>query len=85
MSCSRIASLVVPLLVFGCAAAPQASDQAGLLEQVMQAEQEFADTMAKRDFAAFQGFVSESAVFITGTETLDGRARVTEAWKPFFD
>jgi len=56
-----------------------------LQEQVRQAEQAFAKTMADRDLEAFSAFVSEEAVFFGGPESLRGRDAVVEGWRPFFE
>jgi len=55
-----------------------------LREQVRKAETAFAKTMADRNHAAFVSFLSEEAVFF-GRGTLRGKAKVAEAWKPFYD
>lgn len=54
-------------------------------EQVRAAESAFAATLAERDLAAFESFVSEEAVFFAGEKALRGRATVVAAWKQFFD
>jgi ketosteroid isomerase-like protein len=57
-------------------------------EVVTEAERQFADTMARRDFAAFPNYISEEAVFL-GSEcnrrVLRGRPAIVAAWKAFFD
>jgi ketosteroid isomerase-like protein len=55
-----------------------------LKEQVRKAELAFAKTMADRNHAAFVSFLSEEAVFF-GRGVLRGKAKVAEAWKPFYD
>ena len=61
-----------------------AQTNAQLVEQVRAAETAFAETMAKRDLAAFTIFVAEDAVFI-GRTALRGRDAVREGWKRFYD
>jgi ketosteroid isomerase-like protein len=56
-----------------------------LQEQVRQAEEAFARTMADRDLEAFAAFVSQEAIFFGGPETLRGREAVVEGWRPFFE
>jgi ketosteroid isomerase-like protein len=56
-----------------------------LIQQVRDAELAFADTMARRDFAAFGSFIAEEAVFYAGKQALHGRAQVLAAWKAYFD
>jgi ketosteroid isomerase-like protein len=45
----------------------------------------FAQSMADRDFNAFQSFVSTEAIFFAGPNALRGRDAVAAAWKQFFD
>jgi ketosteroid isomerase-like protein len=66
----------------GCASLP---DVAQLETAVRETETAFAHTMAARDFAAFQDFVAADAVFLSGAETLRGRAAISAAWRPLFD
>jgi ketosteroid isomerase-like protein len=66
----------------GCAAPPP--DSAALQRQVADTERAFAQTMAKRDLAAFAGFIADEAVFIDGGTALHGKAAVVAAWKPLF-
>ena len=61
-----------------------AQSNAQLVEQVRTAETAFAETMAKRDLAAFSAFVAMDAVFI-GRTALRGRDAVREGWKRFYD
>lgn len=56
-----------------------------LQEQVRQAEEAFAQTMADRDLEAFAAFLSEEAVFFGGPGTLRGREAVVEGWRPLFE
>jgi ketosteroid isomerase-like protein len=78
-------------MVAACATAPagHAKLAAATLQaqraEVMQAERAFARTMADRDFAAFQGFIADDAVFFDGPNALHGRAAVAAAWKSLFD
>jgi ketosteroid isomerase-like protein len=64
--------------------APQPSNEA-LAGEVQAAERAFAKTMADRDPAAFERFLSEEAVFFSGDEPLRGKRRVAEAWARFFE
>jgi ketosteroid isomerase-like protein len=47
-------------------------------------EQAFADSMARRDFAAFSSHVADDAVFATSTRVLRGKAEVLAFWQGFF-
>lgn len=53
-------------------------------EQVFAVERAFARTMADRDLEAFATFLSDEAVFFSGTKTLRGRQQITEAWAAYF-
>lgn len=59
-----------------------------LKDVVSDAERAFADSMARRDLAAFSSFVSAEAVFFSGSDgsrVLRGRNAVVEGWKRYFD
>jgi ketosteroid isomerase-like protein len=58
---------------------------AQLADQVRAAETAFADSMARRDFAAFAAMVSDEAVFFGGQGPLRGKQAVLAGWKAFFD
>ena len=51
---------------------------------VADTERAFARTMAERDHAAFVRFVSDEAVFFSGTKVLRGKQQVADAWKPYY-
>jgi len=89
MHAARIAPFLAGLaVVAGCATspAPVAAPQnvAALKEQVFATERAFARTMADRDFAAFNSFLSEEAVFFSGPTPLRGKAAVAANWKRFY-
>ena len=65
------------------AAAPAATNDE-LVRQVRQTEIDFAQTLARRDPAAFATFLSPEAVFLSGARLTRGAAQVAERWKPFF-
>lgn len=75
--------VLVALALSGCATVPPA-DNAALARQVTEAEQAFAESMARRDFAAFQGFLANDAVFYSGPTPQRGKAAVAEFWKRYF-
>jgi len=75
--------LVMVLLLGGTALS--AETNAELKEQVRRRETEFAKTLADRDHAAFQKFLSAEAVFLSGGQATRGPAAVAERWKRFFD
>lgn len=70
------------LLLCACREAPATGDRAR--QQVTATELAFARTMAERDFAAFQDFLSSETVFFTGPEPLRGRAQVAQWWQRYF-
>jgi len=64
--------------------------QAGrsLKDTVADAERAFADSMAKRDLAAFSAKISTEAVFFGGPDgntPARGRAAIVDGWKRYFD
>jgi ketosteroid isomerase-like protein len=72
-----------PAAVPASAAAAVSPDPA-LREQVLAAERAFADTMARRDFAAFGRFVDAEAVFFGSTQVMRGRQAVLAGWQRYF-
>ena len=79
----RIIAFVAILLAVGSTARTQV-ESADLQSQVEKVEQAFAKTMADRDHAAFESFLSEEAVFLAGTTVQRGRQAVAARWKTFF-
>jgi ketosteroid isomerase-like protein len=65
-------------------AAISAETNAELQDQVRRTETAFAKTMADRDHAAFQKFLSAETVFLSGGRATRGAAAVAESWKRFF-
>lgn len=53
-------------------------------QAVEMAERAFADTMAKRDFEKFKTFISEDAVFFSGTGPLRGKQQIADTWEAYF-
>lgn len=53
--------------------------------EVHETEISFSDSMAKRNFEAFQRFLADEAVFLKSGRELRGKEAVAAAWKPFFD
>lgn len=66
--------------------APAASpaSRAAALAQLRAAETAFAETMARRDHAAFGSHLHPEAVFINGGQPLRGRAAIVQFWERFF-
>lgn len=55
-----------------------------LTQQVRDAENGFAATMAARDLKAFATFIAEDAVFFGGEKAVRGKAAVVESWKGLY-
>lgn len=56
-----------------------------LAQQVRDAENAFADTMARRDLASFAAHIADDAVFFSDTQALRGKEAVIAGWKPFYE
>jgi ketosteroid isomerase-like protein len=73
------------LVLAACGAASTGpAAPAALRDEVLAAERAFADTMARRDFAAFGRFVDAEAVFFGNTTVLRGRQAVLDGWQRYF-
>ena len=53
-------------------------------EYVRDTELRFAETMEIRDFKGFKSYLSEEAVFFSGTRVLRGKEEIAVAWEPYF-
>jgi len=72
------------LVLSACAAKPPQPDHAELQKQVEATERAFAKSMADRDFAAFNSFLSDEAVFFGAKGPIKGKPAVAERWKKFY-
>lgn len=71
------------LSLFGTA---RAETQEQLTQQVRDAENGFAATMAKRDHRAFATFIAEDAVFFGGeNRAYRGKTAVVDSWKGLYE
>ena len=70
-------------IAFAACTAARADTAAQLAQQVRDAENAFAATMAKRDLEAFASFLAEDAIFF-GQAPLRGKAAVVEGWKAYY-
>lgn len=70
--------------VFG-ATAVQAQTRADLTRQVQAAESSFANTMARRDLAAFSSHLATETIFFGRNGAVRGKQAVTDDWKRFFE
>ena len=68
----------------GCATRPATQPREAAIAEVRAVEVAFAATMARRDAAAFAGYVADDAVFINGGSPLRGKPAVIEFWSRFF-
>lgn len=72
------------LLALSFASAAHSDTLEQLTQQVRDAENGFAATMAARDHKAFATFIAEEAVFF-GDKAIRGKAAVVEGWKGFYE
>lgn len=79
------ALLFVCMLMPACSQIKPRSTATDLRQQVMATERAFAKTMADRNFAAFQEFLSPEAVFFSGQQPTTGKANVARQWKPLYE
>ena len=78
------ATLALALFLAGCAFPAVKPSAADAQAAVIATERAFAQTMAERDHQAFARFISEEAVFFSGSQVLRGKKEVVEAWARFF-
>lgn len=76
--------LLVLLFATGTPQAVVGQDTGRLAEEVRAAEEAFAATMADRDLDGFVSFLSDEAVFFTGS-VLRGASAIEAGWAPFFE
>ena len=79
-----LAWLIAAVLLNACAA-PSPRELYPAEREVADTERAFAKTMADRDYLAFKSFLSDDAIFFSGTTALRGKQRVADAWQRFFD
>lgn len=81
-----VLALFVATLCGASAAGSEPAEQLSRLEQqVIDAEQRFAASMAARDFTTFQFFLAEEAVFFSGASVLHGKDAVAREWGAYFE
>jgi ketosteroid isomerase-like protein len=78
------ALLLVCVLTGACSENRPRPSGVDLRQQVTDTERAFAKTMADRNFAAFQEFLSPEAVFFSGQQPTTGKAEVAQQWKALF-
>ncbi|MET0983609.1 MAG: nuclear transport factor 2 family protein [Telluria sp.] len=77
-------AMVVGAAAFGLARGSRVG-RVELRQQVVQAEQAFAASMAARDFDAFTALLSREAVFMSPAGPQRGKDAVAQAWRAYFD
>jgi ketosteroid isomerase-like protein len=80
----RVVTLLASMVVMSGISIAGIADPLSPTEQVLAVERAFAKTMADRDLQAFATFLSDEAVFFSGTTTLRGRQQITETWAKYF-
>lgn len=78
------ASIMTVLSALAPMSSVHAETREQLTQQVRDAENAFAATMAARDLQAFASFLADDAIFF-GDSAARGKTAVVEAWKPFYE
>ena len=73
------------LLASALVTAARAETREQLTQQVRDAENAFAATMAARDHKAFATFIADDAIFFGGDTPARGKAAVVESWKGLYE
>lgn len=80
---NALCACILALSAFGTA---RAETREQLSQQVRDAENGFAATMAARDHKKFATFIADDAVFFGGdNQAFRGKAAVVESWKGFYE
>ena len=76
----------VVVILAGCAGTPPqaGTDPDAQEREVIDTERAFAKTMADRDFAAFNSFLSSEAIFFSSSEPRRGKQAVAAVWQRFY-
>jgi ketosteroid isomerase-like protein len=82
-----VTAIAAALPLGGCATMPQpaAPDRTVLEREVADTERAFAGTMARRDYAGFQTYLAEEAIFFSGASATRGKAQVAQDWKSLYE
>jgi len=73
------------LLALALVTVARAETREQLTQQVRDAENAFAATMAARDHKAFATFIADDAIFFGGDTPARGKAAVVESWKGLYE
>jgi ketosteroid isomerase-like protein len=88
MQLTKARLVLVPLaclLALAFVAAARAETREQLTQQVRDAENALAATMAARDHKAFATFIADDAIFFGGDTPARGKAAVVESWKGLYE
>jgi ketosteroid isomerase-like protein len=85
MRFTLVAAVAALALMAGCTSMAPKPNLAELQKQVADTERGFAKTMADRNFAAFQSYLADEAIFFTRTSALRGKQAVADFWKRFYE
>ena len=77
--------LFASLMLVGCASDVVRGDREALRQQVIETERAFAQSMVRRDFAAFAALVDEEAVFLSDNGPARGKQAVLDRWRKLFE
>jgi ketosteroid isomerase-like protein len=80
-----IHALCACILALASFAAVHAQTHEQLTQQVRDAENAFAATMAARDHQAFATFIADDAIFFGGDAAMRGKAAVVAGWKGLYE
>jgi uncharacterized protein (TIGR02246 family) len=79
----RLLAASLAALCAACTTRLPVLDREAAAGQVSAVETAFAQTLARRDHAAFLAFVAEDAVFLNGGQPLRGKAAIGAHWQRF--
>lgn len=86
-----LVAVAVADLLLGCATSGHApggrsysKGEISAHEEVIATERAFARTMADRDLKAFASFLSNEAIFFSGSSVEHGPGEIQATWKPYF-
>jgi len=69
----------------GCATHADQGDAQDLRKQVVATESAFAATLANRDYAGFGVFLSDEAIFFSGSDAARGKKEILARWRKYFE
>ena len=81
----HVACRVALAVVFAANLCTAQAQRPSVRDQVIATERAFAKTMADRNKAAFDTFISPEAVFFNADKAQRGKPVITQAWAKYFD